>query len=153
MTNPTIKPTNVRRTWQLAFVAPLRPDQQVTLQADCHGHQTAWIDGVSADFDTAVRLLQDGLLCGTVTLISDEVPFAGKRAAHQLHRLLGELGFKDHYGLATEALGRPVSSLTHLSAPELVLLDFVDLDQHLLVVQFSFRRPGFPRVVATFRYL
>lgn len=122
MTNPTTKPTNVRRTWQLAFVAPLRPDQQVTLQADCHGHQTAWIDGVTADHETAVRLLQDGLLCGTVTLISDEVPFAGKRAAHQLHRLLGELGFKDHYGLATEALGRPVSSLAHLSAPELVLV-------------------------------
>lgn len=116
----TSKPTNIRRHFALTFVSPLRQPQQVTLQADCNGVLSGWVDGEVVEAKVAIYLLADAQLCGNVERLADEVPFVGKPAGRQLHILLGELGFKDHYGMAAEALGRPVTSLAHLTRAELV---------------------------------
>lgn len=48
----------------------------------------------------------------------ETLPPIGKPTACQLHRELGQLGYRDHYALAGEVLGRPVPSLAALTATE-----------------------------------
>ena len=76
----------------------------------------ALIDGQPADV-----LAADAILRGATTLIVQaevlEVVI-GKPAACELHKVLGRLGFRDHYATAADALGRPVPSLAALTADE-----------------------------------
>lgn len=58
-------------------------------------------------------------LCSAVLAFEPEqVRTIGKAAAYELHKELGRLRFRDHYGTAAAALERPVSSLAELTAEE-----------------------------------
>lgn len=114
--------TNFSRTFDLAFTAPLWNPLRVTITADCQGVLSAEINDVPAELETALIWLGRAQLAGHTEVVCEGAPFAGKPAAHRLHILLGELGYRHHYALAAEVLGRPVSSLANLRPAELALV-------------------------------
>lgn len=116
------RPTNISRTFDLAFFAPFWQPMRVTLTADCAGNQRAEINEQPADLEEAVRWMERAKLNGYVEMVTQSIPFAGKVAAHRLHVTLGSLGYKRHYEVAAEVLGRPVTSLAHLTGAELALV-------------------------------
>ena len=76
----------------------------------------ALVDGQPADVLAADAILR-GATTLTVTAEALEVVI-GKPAACELHKVLGRLGFRDHYATASDALGRRVTSLAALTADE-----------------------------------
>lgn len=77
---------------------------------------TAEIDGQPADVLAADAILRGAT---SVTVTAEVlVPVIGNAVACELHKVLGRLRFRDHYGLAAEALGRTVRSLATLTADE-----------------------------------
>jgi YD repeat-containing protein len=109
----------------------------VTLSADAQGELTATVDGVATDWQTADRLLCWARADGSVTVL--ETVRAGfpqgisTGEAVNLHRVLGRLGFKRHYELAGEVLGREVGSFGHLSREDAALVRSYAHGQHGLV--------------------
>ena len=90
----------------------------VTAEFDGTGY-SATINGRPAELRDAFVLVTTAEKQGGLTLLEEVRPDTiGKKAAHVMHQELAHLRFADHYAVAADALGRPVSSLAALTAAE-----------------------------------
>ncbi|SMB93199.1 hypothetical protein [Deinococcus hopiensis] len=91
----------------------------VTLARDHSGNLSAIVDGENMNFVEASRLLDRASQVEKIEEVILPAPAPiGNPAAHQLHRTLGRLGYRNHYALASEVLGRTVTSLAALTAED-----------------------------------
>lgn len=96
----------------------------VTMSRTAQG-VTATLNGRPADVLTAARILSSAQSENALTVTAEilDTPSTparaiGKAAAYDLHRELGRLKYRDHYGTAAAALGEPVASLAALTAEQ-----------------------------------
>lgn len=114
----------LRRTWRTHHTTELdgavisTSTHTVTLHRAAQGEAVnALIDGEDATLARAVALLGDAWAVDVLAEVLS-APTIGTAAACELHRELGRLQFRNHYSAASDALGRPVSSLAALNAAE-----------------------------------
>lgn len=96
----------------------------VTMSRTAQG-VTATLNGRPADVLAAARILSSAQSENALTVTAEilDTPSTparaiGKAAAHELHRELGRLGYRDHYTTAAEVLGVPVASLAALTTEQ-----------------------------------
>lgn len=79
----------------------------------------ATVDGQDATVLEAHTILSHATTRTVTAETLEPTPRAvGKATAHELHRELGRLRFRDHYAAASEGLGVPVRSLAALTAED-----------------------------------
>ncbi|UQN10145.1 hypothetical protein [Deinococcus sp. QL22] len=97
----------------------------VTLTRNATGN-VATIDGEATTMDQAVRLLKGAeivwLQAEVLSPVAPMTDTLSKAEACDLHRLLGSFGFRNHYAVAEEMVGREVRSLTQVTADEAALI-------------------------------
>lgn len=123
-TAQTQKPRALFRAWQATVTfreVDVVTDVQtytVTMSRTASG-VLATVDGQEVATERAARILaMSDRLEVTAEILEDTAPTIGKPAACDLHKELGRLRFRDHYTVASEALGRTVASLATLTASE-----------------------------------
>ncbi|GGO19492.1 hypothetical protein [Deinococcus humi] len=91
-------------------------DYAVTIARTARG-LIATVDGVQVPVLEADRILRTAARVEVMSEVLEAAPI-GKPAACNLHKELGALGYRSHYALAAEVLGKPVPSLAALSAED-----------------------------------
>ena len=96
----------------------------VTLTRDHGGRLSAVVDGENVGYGYAVGILNRASQVEKIeeAYLPSPTQLVGKPVAHRLHIELGRLGYRNHYALAGEVLGRAVTSLAALTAEEVKLV-------------------------------
>ncbi|MDV6376106.1 hypothetical protein [Deinococcus arenicola] len=119
----TNTPRALSRTWAAHVI--YRECSVITGTADYTVTMTRTADGFAATVNgQPVGVLDAARILGSAERLTvtaetlDTPPTIGNAGGCELHKVLGRLGFRDHYLTAGEALGRAVPSLAALTAQD-----------------------------------
>lgn len=122
---------HVSRTWTTVTTAHLDNvpmfdlTHTVTLRAD-GDTLSAEVDGQPAELQEATRLITAAQDHGRCVLVSEDRwedrPTISKAEAAALHRHLGRLGIRNHYGFVTETVGFSIATFAELSPEDVELV-------------------------------